>query len=256
MYTLHKRRDLMLWTSLSVFMLWSLFGCIVVDDGSEFESIDEEFGDEFEGEFDEHEDPDMGTGEPVNNAAEPDEPQPQPDPEPGDGVPAFSIQGSVVSVDDLEVPERAQVVVIWQVSTTSPDSLVKFGQGSSDGSTFRVDFPTDTPIAEALNEGALGVGFVLMVPEGIDLPEDGVLDRDAFRMLEGSSLGISTRHAVVYHAPYEGAYRFDWAADFAQGAYNCGEGIEGGGQFDAIRPVDCAEVEIQMTPMIMWIDWT
>jgi len=27
-------------------------------------------------------------------------------------------------------------------------------------------------------------------------------------MLEGSSLGISTRHAVVYHAPYEGSYRF------------------------------------------------
>jgi hypothetical protein len=254
MYTMPKRRDLMLWTSLSVFMLWSLFGCIVVDDGQEFESIDEEeFEDGFEHEFDEH-DPDLGTDEPANNSPEPDEPETRPDPEPG--VPAFSIQGSVVSVDELEIPERAKVVVIWQVSTTSPDSLVKFGQGTSDGSTFRVDFPEDAPIPEALNEDALGVGFVLMVPEDIQLPEDGVLDREAFRMLEGSSLGISTRHAVVYHAPYEGSYRFDWAADFDQGAYNCGEGVDGGDDFDAIRPVDCAEVEVQMTPMIMWIDWT
>ena len=204
MSTTPKRRDLLLWTSLSVFMIWSLFGCIVVDEG-ELESIDDEEAIADEHEFDHH-DPDLG--EPDENQDnnttpdpdQPDEPETQPDPD----RPAFSIQGSVVSQDELEIPEDAQVIVIWQVSTTSPDSLVKFGQGRSEGSTFRVDFPADAPIEAALNEGALGVGFILMVPSEIELPEDGVLDREAFRMLEGSSLGISTNHAVVFHAPYDG----------------------------------------------------
>ena len=243
---IRARDNKIIWGALAMLLVWS-WGCIVIDD-EDFEGDDEQST---------HSPPPPDEHRLNNESPDITPPTTTPPPMSSD-TPVFGVRGTVVAAAGASIPEQAQVVAIWQVSSTSPDTLVKFGHGRAQGSSFQLDFYREAPIDSALNESALGVAFILLLPAHITLPEDGALDREAFRMLEQNTLGISAAHGVIYHAPYEGSYRFDWAASFPQGVYNCGALAESsdGDQFEDFAPVGCEEVEIQITPMLDWIDWT
>lgn len=154
-----------------------------------------------------------------------------------------SIGGSLRASVGHTVPESANVYVVWTVSSSSPDYQYAFGSGTSTGGRFVLPLGAPPP-AEALNMGELGVGLIVLVPEGTTLSE-GILEDAAEEEFEGAMLGASPRHAIIYRA--SATSHLDWDASFPVGEYSCGQAVERPTEtFDAFEPVDCSEVIIEV----------
>ena len=170
----------------------------------------------------------------------------------GDSV-LISVSGSLVAGGAHEVPDSGTVLVIWSVSSGSPDYMYHFGSGSSDGSVFELKLDADPP-PEALNSYGLGVGVLILVASDYSI-EDGQVPNPSEEELEQESAGASGQYAIIYKAP--DAQELDWMGSFPAG-YSCGKCVETGDTFDAFEPVDCKDVKIDVNDLesIEFCNWT
>jgi hypothetical protein len=154
------------------------------------------------------------------------------------------------AVADGAAPAGGKVVVIWSVSSGSPDYSYSFGSGSSQGTQVFVSFSGNPP-AEALNSGVLGIGIVAVVESSVVVPE-GRLSKDTF----GSLAFVSPRHAVVFRGAYDAGLRSGWDKDFPQG-FACGECVDQDAGFDSFRVVDCSTIKlVPYSKDVKFCNWT
>lgn len=166
-----------------------------------------------------------------------------------------AIDGSLRASVGHTVPDSGNVYVVWTVSSGSPDYHYAFGSGTSTADRFVLPLGAPPP-AEALNVGELGVGMVLLVPDGVTLSE-GIVADSAEDDLAHALLGASPRHAIIYRA--SSTSHLDWDGAFPVGEYSCGQAVERPTEtFDAFEPVDCSEVIIEVgDPDDMdFVNWT
>jgi len=160
------------------------------------------------------------------------------------GSGGVSLSGSITGEAP---PTAAKVSVVWSVSSGSPDYAYVFGDGDFSGGQFTLNFVEKPPV-EALNSYGVGVGFVVLVPDDVEISE-GVLDDESLPIQ-----GISNDHSVLWIAP--AASGPDWAEDFDTG-YGCGACVPAaeGETFDSFEPVSCDEVVID-TGDVGVCNWT
>lgn len=138
-------------------------------------------------------------------------------------------------------PATGRTVVMWVVSSGSPDYIYKFGEGTSSGAQFVVSFSANPPAA-ALNSYGIGVGIVALLAPGTAVPADGMVDE---MVLDGA--GYTPLHAVIYKDATANPSIVPWIAPFPQG-YSCGRCVEATTGFDSFEPTTCTTVEVDMTP--------
>jgi hypothetical protein len=177
-----------------------------------------------------------------------------PDAGPPDAGSGFAAGGSLTPGPGKQVPENAKVVVLWSVSSGSPDYLYKFGEGTSSGVTFALPLPTPPP-AEALNRAELGVGLVLLMPTDFSQADGRVTDEDVF---VDALIGAAGQYAIIYKANAQVAEP-GWTSLFPVG-YSCGKGVEApaGSSHDTFEPVSCASISITVDDAgnIDFVNWT
>ena len=131
--------------------------------------------------------------------------------DPGDAV---TVSGVIENRNAATIPANARVVVLWGVSSGSPDYSFVFGTGTvSPGGEFSITFDGPPPAA-ALNNGTLGVGLVLLTSDQ-SLGEGQVPSNYGFPGV----LGLTEDHSIIYRS---GAPGIDWAAACPPG-YSVGE---------------------------------
>jgi hypothetical protein len=158
---------------------------------------------------------------------------------PGDGGPDSGNGGTSVNglVAGDHVPEGAKAVVVWSISSGSPDYAFKYGEGSSSGSKFTVTLSADPP-AEAINSYGVGVGVVALVPASATVPEGKVTGEQL------ELLGLSASYAVIWKAEAASGVN-GWMKTFPSG-FACGRCVPApsGESFDSFTQVDCSQVQI------------
>jgi hypothetical protein len=153
------------------------------------------------------------------------------------GPGAFSVMGTV----GTGAPATGLTVVVWVVSSGSPDYIYKFGEGSSTGAQFIVSMST-VPPAAAINSYGIAVGLVAVLAAGTAIPADGMIDE---MVLDGA--GYTPDHAIIYKAP-DANPSTPWMMAFPVG-YSCGQCVPAtGGGFDTFVVTTCSTVEVDMTP--------
>lgn len=137
------------------------------------------------------------------------------------------------------------VFVAWQVTSGSPDYLWKFGEGTSTATTFMVTMGSNPP-AQAINSYGLAIGLVVMLPDGVALPPDGIIDDNDFEPIAGTA-----NHWIIFKAP--GATLPGWPESFPEG-YACGVCVETSGTFDdfAVTACDSLEMVRDLTDVCNW----
>lgn len=137
------------------------------------------------------------------------------------------------------VPTHAVVQTIWGVSATSPDYSYISATGEASNGTFHITLAE--PPAEALNLDKLGVGGLVLLPDGGALPEGKLADPGA---LKTQLIGMTGPYAIIYKKA--DVPDLPWVKDFPDG-YSCARGVPSpmpGQEFDSFTPVDCSELEI------------
>ena len=164
-------------------------------------------------------------------------------PNPGGGV--FNFEAFATTA----VPAGAKAVVVWSVSSGSPDYTYAYGGGSTSGTQVFVSFSA-TPPVEALNAGKLGIGIVGIVDSSSPISEGKLTkaDLDSFQFLSGG-------HAVIYRATNEVHTIKGWEANFPQG-YACGRCVRADSGFDTFEVVDCKEIEVEPAATADVCNWT
>jgi hypothetical protein len=155
---------------------------------------------------------------------------------------AFSVTGIV----GTGAPANGLTVVLWVVSSGSPDYIYKFGQGTSTGAQFIASFSTVPPPA-AINSYGIGVGIVAVLPPGTVIPADGMVDE---MVIDGA--GYTTDHAIIYKTAT--ATNLSWTTNFPVG-YSCGRCVRASSGFDSFEVTTCSTVEVDMTPTDV-CNWT
>jgi hypothetical protein len=148
---------------------------------------------------------------------------------------AFSVAGIV----GTGAPATGSTVVIWVVSSGSPDYIYKFGQGTSTGAQFIASFST-VPPAAAINSYGIGIGIVAVLAPGTTIPADGMIDE---MVLDGA--GFTTDYAIIYKTAT--ATNLSWTVSFPVG-YSCGRCVRASSGFDSFEVTTCSTVEVDMTP--------
>lgn len=161
-----------------------------------------------------------------------------------DGPPGtFTVNGTVASGG----PASGVTVVLWQVTSGSPDYTWKYGEGSSSGTMFMVTLDL-VPPAQAINSYGVGVGIVGLMPAGTSIPDGMVTNAQ----LAGAN--FSDRYAIIYKAPNANASLVPWIAPFANGL-SCGRCVDQATGFDTFEPVACPMVQI-ILGAAMVCNWT
>jgi hypothetical protein len=172
----------------------------------------------------------------------------------GDGAAnhGLTISGPV----DSEVNGNGQTaVLIWEVSSGSPDYAYKFGEGTIANGRLSITLADDPP-AEALNSYGVGVAFVMVLPPGQKLA-DGKLPKGAISA--SNIIGMSVRHSVIWRAkslPANVPTDF-WPVSFPAG-YSCGACTPrpDGGSFEGFAPAPCDTVRITTYDKAAMCNWT
>ncbi len=150
-----------------------------------------------------------------------------------------------------DVNTDKDVMLLWTVSSGSPDYVYKFGEGTADGESFELSLDGDPP-AEAINSYGIGVAIVSTIPDGMDIPEDGKLDGDIVETYFDGNPLISNEKAIIFKSAGEG---LDWSDDFSDG-YTCGQCVRGGeGDFDSFEPGSCDDFDLSVESDA-FCDWT
>ena len=166
----------------------------------------------------------------------------------------FTVSGSVQNNTQIEIPANARLLVVWVVSSGSPDHSYVFGEGTIDrtAGTFEVSM-TNPPPAAALNAGSLGVGIVVATTNATVSTGDDLED-----IPEADVIGAAGRYGVIYVGdPADAAQVRAWAADF-DGGYGVGVGEEVPGSFDKFVPTSASSVVLIIDDLsnISFVNWT
>ena len=121
----------------------------------------------------------------------------------------ITVSGVLAGPNAASVPPNARILVVWGV-TAGEDYAYIFGSGTvgTDG-RFTITFNSEPP-AEALNNGRLGVGLLLLTTDQT-LGEGRVPDGTP----PPAILGLSEDHSVIFAKGTQ--TQIDWAADFPNG---------------------------------------
>lgn len=169
----------------------------------------------------------------------------------------FSVEG-VVTDGGLAPPAAGNIIVAWVVTSGSPDTTIKLGEGTADDTSFMVSYNIDELPIEAINvdangDAAVGVGIVVAFPPDVTLPAEGEAVSDT---LLNQAYGAAPDHAIIFQAPADIA---PWEPDFDPG-FSCGRCVrDPAGGFDSWEPAPCSEVEVKATPDFASLDfcnWT
>src|SRR5438128_413220 len=79
---------------------------------------------------------------------------------------SFTVAGTVAAGG----PATGVTVVLWQVTSGSPDYTWKYGMGSATGTMFMVTLDM-VPPPQAINSYGIGVGIVGLLPAGTTIPD-------------------------------------------------------------------------------------
>jgi len=145
---------------------------------------------------------------------------------------ALTVSGTVATGG----PATGVTVVLWQVTSGSPDYTWKYGMGTSSGTMFMVTVGM-TPPAEAINSYGVGVGIVGLLPAGTTIP-DGMVTSSQLM-----TASFSDRYAIIYRAPTANAGVVPWITPFPEGL-SCGRCVDEATGFDTFTPVACPMVQI------------
>ena len=151
--------------------------------------------------------------------------------------PAFVVSGTIQNNTQAPIPTHARVLVVWVVSSGSPDYSYVLGEGSLDpGSvTFSIAFNQPPPL-EALNDSALGVGIIMVTTNQSIGNGD-----DISAVPETELIGAAGQYAVIYvRNPQQAAQHCDWAGDFETG-YGVGIGVKVPERFRQVRACEHLE---------------
>lgn len=164
----------------------------------------------------------------------------------GPGSTTLNAQGMVLSVG-APVP-ASKVIVIWQVSYTSPDYAYKYGEAAVTSNSFALSLATPPP-TDALNAGALGVGLLALVKDTTSLP-DGKLTS----FPQSEVIGSAPDMALIYREkPLSGAPT--WVNKFPMG-YSCGKVSGKQGSFVTFTPTDCSKLQVTVSSNPKFPNWT
>jgi len=168
---------------------------------------------------------------------------------------AFLVSGPIQNNTGAPIPPGTRVVVVWGVTSGSPDYAYVFGEGVIDRytGTVRVRFDGPPPV-EALNRGVLGVGFLVATTD------QSMKDGDVFGTGHPLTnvVGITGQHAVIFVSHPDTLYAGTWAAEFETG-YSLGVGVKvPGSVFDKFEPVSpsSALLIIDVLANIEIVNWT
>ena len=147
-------------------------------------------------------------------------------------------------------PQSDTAIIIWTVTSGSPDYIYKYGQGMTSASgtsySYTITLPGTPPPPEAINSYGVGVGIVAILPQGVSIADGIVDDRD----LENAN--VSRRHAVIWRE--SGASVVEWVNGFSDG-FSCGICQDGEG-FDIYVPAPCDEVDVDVSRPEEFCNWT
>lgn len=165
----------------------------------------------------------------------------------------FVVTGPIQNNTQAAIPADARVVVVWTVSSGTPDYGYVFGEGVLDrnAGTFRVQFDGPPP-AEALNAGVLGIGLVVATTDHSLQNGDVLTDPPA------GFVGITAEHAVIFVSSRQDAMQLlDWAAAFGNG-YSVGVGVKVPGTFDKFEPASPSSAVLIVDDLanIEVVNWT
>jgi hypothetical protein len=140
-------------------------------------------------------------------------------------------------------PADAKLVVIWTVTSGSPDYSYSFGSGSTNGTQVFVSFAASPP-AEALVDGKLGVGVIALV-DAADAPPEGKLASGQFDPTR--LLAFAPDYAIVFRNTTETLLPKEWDATFPQG-FACGRCKRAPSQSesDTFEPTECSSVKVAL----------
>ncbi|MGE5801439.1 MAG: hypothetical protein ACM358_04215 [Gemmatimonadota bacterium] len=142
------------------------------------------------------------------------------------------VKGRIQNNTDAVIPANARLVVVWGVSSGTPDYGYVFGAGTIHrfNGTFSVRLDQPPPSA-ALNAYGLGVGFIIVTTDPLT---DGDSITNSSQMT--GVLGLTGQHALIFVADTNSAQALDWAAEFDLG-YSVGVGVKVPGEiFDKFVP--------------------
>jgi len=165
----------------------------------------------------------------------------------------FVVTGQIQNHTQAAIPSDARLIGVWTVSSGTPDYAYVFGEGTINRQTgtFRIVFDAPPP-AEALNNGALGVGFLVATTD------QSVKNGDIIGAALNGFIGITAQHAVIFVGNLPVALQFrGWAADFESG-YGAGVGVPVPGDFDKFAPVSRSSLQLILDDLanIQIVNWT
>lgn len=165
----------------------------------------------------------------------------------------FVVSGPIQNNTQASIPTGARVVVVWGVSSGSPDYSYVFGEGSlsTDGTSFHVRFDEPPPV-EALNAGVLGVGVVVVTTNQALRTGD-----DINTIPQSEIIGVAGQYGVIYVGDSQQQLP-GWAAEFPRG-YAVGIGVKvPGAVFDKFEPASRSNVVLIIDDLanIDIVNWT
>jgi len=163
----------------------------------------------------------------------------------------FVVTGTIQNNTRGPLPANTRLLVVWQVTSGTPDYSYVFGQGTvnAQAGTFRVQLDQPPP-AQALNQGSLGVGIIVATTNQT-LGDGGNIDEALDELI-----GAAGRYGVIYIDPAGTSYR-QWASDFPAG-YSAGVGVDVENDFDLFQPTAPSSVVpiIDALENIDFVNWT
>jgi hypothetical protein len=188
--------------------------------------------------------PDASTPEPDASVSADAEPladaQAQPDAstlaDAGTSTATFSVRGGLVGTPPVAASE---VMVLWQVTSGSPDYLYVYGRASSGATSYVLSIGMDPPPA-AVNSYGVAVGFVALAEQAAMLPSGRIGDAELAQVR-----GLSARHAVIWKGASAPSGVLSWSDGFAAG-YSCGRCVDVPGTFDRFEPVECGNIPVEI----------
>jgi hypothetical protein len=163
----------------------------------------------------------------------------------------FVVTGTIQNNTGAPLPDNTRLLVVWQVTSGSPDYSYVFGQGTvnAEAGTFRVELDQPPP-AQALNNGNLGVGIIVATTNQT-LGDGGNVDQ-----ILDELIGAAGRYGVIYVGP-SGAQSPQWASGFPTG-YGVGVGVDVENDFDQFQPASPSSVVLIIDALenIDFVNWT
>jgi hypothetical protein len=164
----------------------------------------------------------------------------------------FVVTGTIQNNTGAPIPANTRLVVLWQVTSGTPDYSYAFGQGTvdPDAGTFRIELDQPPP-AQALNLGTLGVGLIVATTNQT-LGNGGTIDDAALAEV----VGAAGRYGIIYIGS-DGVQNPQWATQFDTG-YGVGVGVDVVGDFDQFAPASQSSVVLIIDALenIDFVNWT